>query len=100
MRIAQIAPLFESVPPKLYGGTERVVSVLTEELVSRGHDVTLVASGDSATAASLASCSERSLRLQGSVRDHVALTDGYERMYRQATSRESLPQPVPAVATV
>jgi hypothetical protein len=56
MRIAQIAPLFESVPPKLYGGTERVVSVLTEELVSRGHDVTLVASGDSATAASLASC--------------------------------------------
>jgi hypothetical protein len=47
MRIAQMAPLFESVPPQLYGGTERVVSALTEELVSRGHDVTLFASGDS-----------------------------------------------------
>ncbi len=47
MRIAQVAPLHESVPPKLYGGTERVVSYLTEELVARGHDVTLYASGDS-----------------------------------------------------
>ena len=50
MRIAQIAPLFEAVPPKLYGGTERVVSSLTEELVEMGHDVTLFASGDSVTA--------------------------------------------------
>jgi hypothetical protein len=49
MRIAQIAPLVESVPPKLHGGTERVVSCLTEELVRRGHDVTLFASGDSTT---------------------------------------------------
>jgi hypothetical protein len=49
MRIAQIAPLHESVPPKLYGGTERVVSWLTEELVRRGHEVTLFASGDSQT---------------------------------------------------
>ena len=47
MRIAQVAPLYESVPPKLYGGTERVVSYLTEELVSLGHDVTLFASGTS-----------------------------------------------------
>ena len=47
MRIAQVAPLHESVPPKLYGGTERVVSYLTEELVRQGHDVTLFASGDS-----------------------------------------------------
>ena len=47
MRIAQVAPLYESVPPKLYGGTERVVSYLTEELVRLGHDVTLFASGDS-----------------------------------------------------
>lgn len=46
MKIAQIAPLFESVPPKFYGGTERVVSYLTEELVLQGHDVTLFASGD------------------------------------------------------
>jgi glycosyltransferase involved in cell wall biosynthesis len=74
MRIAQIAPLFESVPPQMYGGTERVVSVLTEELVSRGHVVTLFASGDSATQAKLAPCAKRSLRLDGTVTDHVALT--------------------------
>ena len=54
MRIAQIAPLTESVPPRLYGGTERVVSFLTEELVAMGHDVTLFASGDSRTSAELA----------------------------------------------
>ena len=53
MRIAQVAPLFESVPPKYYGGTERVVSYLTEELVRLGHEVTLYASGDSRTAAKL-----------------------------------------------
>jgi glycosyltransferase involved in cell wall biosynthesis len=74
MRIAQIAPLFESVPPQLYGGTERVVSALTEELVARGHDVTLFASGDSQTAARLIPCAEQSLRLDGNVRDHVAMT--------------------------
>src|ERR1700678_4058870 len=53
MRIAQVAPLFESVPPDLYGGTERVVSYLTEELVRQGHEVTLYASGDSRTSARL-----------------------------------------------
>src|SRR6059036_1218094 len=53
MRIAQVAPLYESVPPKLYGGTERVVSWLTEELVRLGHEVTLFASGDSMTTARL-----------------------------------------------
>ena len=53
MRIAQVAPLFESVPPKCYGGTERVVSYLTEELVRQGHQVTLFASGDSSTTAEL-----------------------------------------------
>jgi glycosyltransferase involved in cell wall biosynthesis len=74
MRIAQVAPLIESVPPQFYGGTERVVSALTEELVSRGHDVTLFASGDSVTSANLAPCSKRSLRLDGTVRDSVALT--------------------------
>jgi glycosyltransferase involved in cell wall biosynthesis len=74
VRIAQIAPLFESVPPQLYGGTERVVSALTEALVERGHDVTLFASGDSRTAARLVPCVERSLRLSGGVRDHVAWT--------------------------
>ena len=56
MKIAQIAPLMESVPPRLYGGTERIVSYLTEELVALGHDVTLFASGDSITAANLAPC--------------------------------------------
>jgi glycosyltransferase involved in cell wall biosynthesis len=63
MRIAQIAPLYESVPPKLYGGTERVVSYLTEELVRQGHDVTLFASGDSRTSAKLARCCDVALRL-------------------------------------
>ena len=68
VRIAQISPLYESVPPKSYGGTERVVSYLTEELVQQGHDVTLFASGDSKTSARLVGCSQRSLRLwQGSI---------------------------------
>jgi glycosyltransferase involved in cell wall biosynthesis len=63
MRIAQVAPLWESVPPKLYGGTERIVSYLTEELVRRGHDVTLYASGDSVTTARLEPICVRALRL-------------------------------------
>jgi glycosyltransferase involved in cell wall biosynthesis len=63
MKIAQIAPLYESVPRKLYGGTERVVSYLTEELVRQGHDVTLFASGDSKTAAKLVRCCDMALRL-------------------------------------
>src|SRR5687768_15643287 len=61
MRIAQVAPLFESVPPKGYGGTERVVSWLTEELVRLGHEVTLFASGDSATQATLVPVCEKAL---------------------------------------
>ena len=65
MKIAQVAPLVESVPPTLYGGTERVVSWLTEELVRQGHDVTLFASGDSRTAARLEAIVPRGLRLQG-----------------------------------
>jgi len=72
VRIAQVAPLYESVPPKLYGGTERVVSYLTEELVAEGHDVTLFASGDSRTAARLVSACPRSLRLDKSVKDQLA----------------------------
>ena len=63
MKIAQIAPLYESVPPKLYGGTERIVSYLTEELVARNHDVTLFASADSVTRARLVPASESALRL-------------------------------------
>jgi len=73
MRIAQISPLYESVPPRLYGGTERVVSWLTEELVRRGHDVTLFASGDSRTAARLVAPYPRGLRLDPSPPDPVAL---------------------------
>src|SRR3954464_3498412 len=72
MRIAQISPLFEAVPPKLYGGTERVVYSLTEELVAMGHDVTLFASGDSITSATLAPMRERALRLDPTVKDWVA----------------------------
>jgi glycosyltransferase involved in cell wall biosynthesis len=65
MKIAQVAPLYESVPPKLYGGTERVVSYITEELVKLGHDITLYASGDSQTSANLRSVCGRALRLDG-----------------------------------
>ncbi len=71
MKIAQIAPLIESVPPRLYGGTERVVSYLTEELVRLGHDVTLFASGDSVTSARLISCATTALRLNPNVRDPI-----------------------------
>jgi glycosyltransferase involved in cell wall biosynthesis len=71
MRIAQIAPLIESVPPRLYGGTERIVSYLTEELVRMGHDVTLFASGDSITAANLVGCVPKALRLDVNVRDVI-----------------------------
>jgi glycosyltransferase involved in cell wall biosynthesis len=74
MRIAMVAPLVEAVPPPFYGGTERVVSVLTEELVRRGHEITLFASGDSRTRARLVACSERGLRLDPDVRDYVAST--------------------------
>ena len=73
MRIAQVAPLTEAVPPKLYGGTERVVHWLTEELVALGHDVTLFASGDSQTSAKLDATWPKALRLDGSVRDPNAL---------------------------
>jgi glycosyltransferase involved in cell wall biosynthesis len=69
MKIAQIAPLAESVPPQLYGGTERVVSYLTDELVRLGHEVTLFASADSSTRARLISCAPRALRLDPDVRD-------------------------------
>jgi len=72
MRIAQIAPLHEAVPPKLYGGTERVVSYLTEELVALGHQVTLFASGDSVTSACLHAAWPRSLRLDPAIRDVMA----------------------------
>ncbi len=72
MRIAQVAPLHEAVPPKLYGGTERVVHYLTEELVRQGHEVTLFASQDSKTSARLVPCCERALRLNPSCRDRLA----------------------------
>ena len=71
MKIAQVAPLIESVPPRLYGGTERIVSYLTEELVGLGHDVTLFASGDSITSAELVPCCTRALRLDPTVRDII-----------------------------
>lgn len=90
MRIAQVAPLTEAVPPKLYGGTERVVHWLTEELVALGHDVTLFASGDSQTSAKLDALWPRALRLDGSVRDpnalHMVLL---ERVRQNVTTRSS-----------
>ena len=74
MRIAILAPLVEPVPPPLYGGTERVVSLITEELVQRGHEVTLFASGDSRTAATLVPVCPRGLRLDPEVKDYAAYT--------------------------
>lgn len=73
MRIAQVAPLAESVPPKLYGGTERVVAYLVDELVQQGHDVTLFASGDSSTPAHLVPICRQALRLSGEPKDPLAL---------------------------
>lgn len=79
LKIAQVAPLYESVPPKLYGGTERIVSYLTEALVDLGHDVTLFASGDSSTRAKLRPACRRALRLDESSidanADHVLLAE-------------------------
>ena len=87
MRIAQIAPLHERVPPRLYGGTERVVSFLTEELVRQGHDVTLFASGDSQTSARLVRCCEMALRFNPAVRDalpyHLIMLDEVRRRVDQ-----------------
>lgn len=90
MRIAQVAPLYESVPPKLYGGTERVMSYLTEELVRQGHDVTLFASGDSETTARLVPVCEGALRLQGNkivdpIAHHIRMI---EMVMREASSFE------------
>jgi len=87
MKIAQVAPLYESVPPKLYGGTERIVSYLTEELVRQGHQVTLFASGDSVTQAHLVDACARSLRLDQECVDqlahHIVLL---EQVFRQASA--------------
>jgi glycosyltransferase involved in cell wall biosynthesis len=87
LRIAQISPLTEAVPPKLYGGTERVISWLTEELVAQGHDVTLFASGDSVTNARLEAMWPTALRLDGSVRDpnalHMAMIEQVSRRARE-----------------
>jgi glycosyltransferase involved in cell wall biosynthesis len=84
VKIAQVSPLYESVPPKMYGGTERVVSFLTEELVAQGQDVTLFASGDSQTSAKLIPGSTTSLRLSKNSVDylahHVAMLDDVMRM--------------------
>jgi glycosyltransferase involved in cell wall biosynthesis len=84
MKIAQIAPLMEAVPPRLYGGTERIVSYLTEELVRQGHEVTLFASGDSKTSARLIPCCAEALRLNPAVKDpipyYMAMVDMVARM--------------------
>jgi glycosyltransferase involved in cell wall biosynthesis len=87
MRIAQVAPLFESVPPRTYGGTERVASYLTEALVAQGHEVTLFASADSVTAATLVPMAERSLRAEPGrvdwVMRHLMMVD---RVFEQAAA--------------
>jgi glycosyltransferase involved in cell wall biosynthesis len=87
LRIAQVAPLTEPVPPKLYGGTERVVSWLTEELVRQGHEVTLFASGDSQTEAELVTVCKQGLRLDPTCKDpfarHVMLITEVSKRGRQ-----------------
>jgi glycosyltransferase involved in cell wall biosynthesis len=91
MHIAQIAPLTEAIPPKLYGGTERVVSWLTEELIALGHEVTLFASGDSQTSARLEAVWPRALRLDGAVRDPNALhMMMLERVYQRSSDFDVL----------
>ena len=87
MRIAQVAPLFESVPPRLYGGTERIVSFVTEELVRRGHDVTLFASGDSRTTARLVPVVERATRFESAT--HAILGAEFIRELGMVFSRAS-----------
>ena len=72
MKIAQVAPLMEAVPPKLYGGTERIVAYIADELAGMGHDVTLFASGDSETKARLEAAWPRALRLDDRMRDYIA----------------------------
>ena len=91
MHIAQIAPLTAAIPPKLYGGTERVVSWLREELIALGHEVTLFASGDSVTSARLEAAWPRALRLDGAVRDPNALhMMMLERVYQRAAEFDFL----------
>src|SRR5215813_5276597 len=95
MRIAQVSPLYESCPPQLYGGTERVVSYLTEELVHQGHEVTLFASGDSGTAATLRAACGEALRLNGNCKDtlpyHLVMMNQVARSADASTSSISNP---------
>ena len=101
MRIAQVSPLYESVPPKLYGGTERVVSFLTEELVDLGHDVTLFASGDSVTRAGWSRARRAALRLDERCRDplahHLAMLEEVFARARRVR-RHPLPPRLPVVS--
>ena len=93
LRIAQVAPLYERVPPRLYGGTERVVNVLTEELVRRGHDVTLFASGDSDTKAHLISVPSAALELSSA---HGAS----ERPHHPELGQVLRSQPAPSTSSI
>jgi glycosyltransferase involved in cell wall biosynthesis len=91
MRIAQVSPLFEAVPPKLYGGTERVVSNLTEELVALGHELTLFASGDSVTSAKLEAVWPQAIRLDPTTKDwNAAYARMLELVYRQADTFDAI----------
>lgn len=91
VKIAQIAPLMESVPPRLYGGTERIVSWLTEELVAQGHDVTMFASGDSITASKLVPCTLEAIRLSSTMKDPLPYyTMMVDKVRRQAQAFDIL----------
>ena len=102
VRIAQIAPLAEAVPPKLYGGTERVVSWLTEELVAEGHEVTLFASGDPKTSAKLVPCVPQGLRLAGihdDIASHLVMLDNRPPA-RRSVRRDPFPYRSPAIPPI
>src|SRR6266446_8441614 len=99
MRIAQVAPLIESVPPKHYGGTERIVSYLTEEIVRFGHEVTLFASGDSVTNARLIAPFRRSVRKNERCKDPMARGNHSDRSRGRARPRirsDSFPYRLPS----
>ena len=100
LQIAQVAPLYERIPPELYGGTERVVSYVTEELVNRGHDVTLFAAGDSETAAKLKPGCPQALRLvrvgfaSGAHQDRGRIVQCFGRSWRDPYQCDSVPRRV------
>ena len=100
MKIAQVSPLYESCPPRLYGGTERIVYYLTEELIRLGHEVTLFASGDSQTSAVLEAPCEQALRLSEACKDPLIYHLTMLHRLRRRVRHHSFSHRIPALPTV